>query len=531
MRPHAVSDLPAAPIPPCDSRSPGGFFVPSAKGVPTALKGGLADPYSGRGSTTIGSEVRPYKGPRSNPKGFEARPYKGPKSPFIEARKYPFGRGVMLDVSRNRVYSLETLKWMVDLLAALGYNRLELYFENVFAYPGHEAVWRGIDPYTPETIAELGAYGAARGIMLVPNQNTLGHFERWFRLPAYRRFAELPQGGARTPWGSIQKIPTGLCPTDPEAVAFAEGLLEALLPCFPHADTANLGGDEVFDLGQGRSAGHDKAQLYIDHLSRMADIARRHGKRPEFWADMLLRHPESIPLAAKRLGDANWIVWGYEANDDLGGGVTTLKAAGLRTLVAPGTSSWRSFCGRTANMRENLRQAEAAGADGLLLVDWGDAGHWQPLAVSLPAIALAAGRTMDDLDRLVGVPGLGDFLLRLGDTYRTAKAEAGNSTLLFRAYNLPRTAAPVFDRTALQATLKELDALHKEGMALGDSLLPREARHALGLQRLAVHRALGESGLADERARLAREMEALWLERGPRAQLDASLHDFLEPDL
>ena len=299
----------------------------------------------------------------------------------------------------------------------------------------------------------------------------------------------------------------------------------------PELITANLGGDEVFDLGQGRSAGHDKAQLYIDHLSRMADIARRHGKRPEFWADMLLRHPESIPLAAKRLGDANWIVWGYEANDDLGGGVTTLKAAGLRTLVAPGTSSWRSFCGRTANMRENLRQAEAAGADGLLLVDWGDAGHWQPLAVSLPAIALAAGRTMDDLDRLVGVPGLGDFLLRLGDTYRTAKAEAGNSTLLFRAYNLPRTAAPVFDRTALQATLKELDALYKEGMALGDSLLAREARHALGLQRLAVHRALGESGLADERARLAREMEALWLERGPRAQLDASLHDFLEPDL
>ena len=49
-------------------------------------------------------------------------------------------------------------------------------------------------------------------------------------------------------------------------------------------------------------------------------------------------------------------------------------------------------------------------------MDWGDAGHWQPLAVSLPAIALAAGRTMDDLDRLVGVAGLGAFLLRLGDT-------------------------------------------------------------------------------------------------------------------
>ena len=470
MRPRAVSVRPLASIPPRDPASPGGFFVP-----PT--------------------------------------------------------RGLMLDVSRNRIYSPGTLKWMAGLLAALGYNRLELYFENVFAYPGHEAVWRGIDPYTPETLLDLGDYCAARGVRLVPNQNTLGHFERWFRLPAYRRFAELPQGGALTPWGSVQKIPTGLCPTDPEAVAFAEGLLEALLPCFPHADAANLGGDEVFDLGQGRSAGRDKARLYVDHLSRVADVARRHGKRPEFWADMLLRHPEALPLAAERLPDADWIVWGYEAGDDLPGGVATLKAAGLRTLVAPGTSSWRSFCGRTANMRENLRWAASAGADGLLLVDWGDAGHWQPLAVSLPAIALAAGRTMDDLDRLAGVPGLGAFLLRLGDTYRIAKAEAGNSTLLFRAYNLPRAKAPAFDREALRAALAELDALAAAGAALGGSLLAREARHALGLQRLAVRRALGESGLADERARLAREMEALWLARGPRAQFDVSLHEFLEPDL
>ena len=502
MSPRAVAGQP--PSGPAPS---GGFFAPA----PETPEG---SPYKGSGGALI---------------GFCESPYKGSLQATAEGPGRP--RGLMLDVSRNRVYSLATLKWVAALLAALGYDRMELYFENVFAYPGHEAAWRGGDPYTPEALLELGEHCAARGVMLVPNQNTLGHFERWFRHPAYRRLAELPQGGARTPWGSVQTIPTGLCPTDPEAVAFAEGLLEALLPCFPHADAANLGGDEVFDLGQGRSAGRDKARLYVDHLSRMADVARRHGKRPEFWADMLLRHPDALPLAAERLADADWVVWGYEAPDDLAAGVAALKAAGLRTRVAPGTSSWRSFCGRTANLRANLRNAEAAGADGLLLVDWGDAGHWQPLAVSLPALALAAGRTMGDLDRLVGVPGLGGFLLRLGDTYRIAKAEAANSTLLFRAYNLPRAEAPAFDREALLAASAELDALAEPGAALGDTLLAREARHALGLQRLAVRRALGEAGLAAERARLAREMEALWLERGPRARLDASLHDFLEPDL
>ena len=460
-----------------------------------------------------------------------------PAKTSVTDRPAPRVRGVMLDVSRNRVYSLATLRRVADVLAALGMNRLELYFENVFAYRDHRVAWEGCAPYTREDLSALGDHCAARGVMLVPNQNTLGHFERWLRHPAYRRFAEMPQGGARTPWGSVQEIPTGLCPPDPEAVAFAEGLLDELLPCFPHATVANIGGDEVFDLGLGRSAGQDRATLYLGHMCRMAAVARRHGKRPEIWADMLLRHPETIPRAARCLGDADWVVWGYEATDDLAGGVARLRAAGLRALVAPGTSSWRSFCGRTANSVANILHAVACDCGGLLLADWGDAGHWQPLVVSLPAVVLAARpeasaeEVAATVDALAGVPGLGAFLARLGDTYRVAKAEAPNATLLFRAYNLPRAAAPAFDRAALLAARAALGALRPAGEALGDSLPAREARHAWGLQRLAVGRALGEPGLAGERDRLAAEMEALWLERGPRGRLDASLAAFLEPDL
>ena len=445
----------------------------------------------------------------------------------------PYGpvRGLMLDVSRNRIYAPATLRRVADVLAALGMNRLELYSEAAFAYPGHEAVWRGA-AYTRAELLALGDACAERGVTLVPNQNTLGHFERWFRHPAYRRFAELPQGGARTPWGSVQEVPTGLCPTDPAAIAFAESLLDALLPCFPHAATANLGGDEVFDLALGRSAGHDKATLYIAHLARMAAVARRHGKRPAFWADMLLRHPEAIPLAAQALPDADWIVWGYEAGDDLAGPVARLNAAGLRTLVAPGTSTWRSFCGRAANLLGNLRAAaRATPTQGFLLVDWGDAGHWQPLILTLPPLVLAAGQPIDRVDALARVPGLGRFLLRLGDTYRIAHADAPNSTLLFRAYNLPLDQAPPFDRDALLDARDALADLARLAPALGDTLPAREARHALALQTLALRRALREPNLADERLRLADEMATLWLERGPRARLDDSLAAFLAPEL
>lgn len=451
-------------------------------------------------------------------------------------------RGLMLDVSRNRTYSLSTLFRVVDALVQLKANRLELYFENVFAYRAHPTIWANTSPYTASDLLALSHYCAERFITLVPNQNTLGHFERWFRAdPAYLRYAECPEGGVRTPWGSIQKTPTGLRTADPETTRLLDGLLEELLPCFPHAHTANLGGDEVFDLGLGRSAGAgDKATLYLGHYAHLAATARRFGKAPELWADMLLRHPEMLPRAKAALPEAQWVLWGYEATDPLAAQAERLANAGLDFLVAPGSSSWRSFCGRTDNMLANIRAAAALPSRGLLLTDWGDAGHWQPLAITLPPTVLALSLAWQSqvepnlpaaCDALAHCPGLGSFLLALGNTYLTAGASAPNATKLFQAYNLPRGQGPALDPSALTRTLAELDALAEQGEALGQGLLAREARFALQLQRLAIQRALGHPNLHRTRAKVAAQMQLLWLERGPVAQLEAALADFLAPDL
>lgn len=449
-------------------------------------------------------------------------------------------RGLMLDVSRNRVYSVETLFHIVDMMVLLGMNRLELYFENVFAYRNHEAVWAKTSPYTPEDIAAVEAYCAARFVQLVPNQNTLGHFERWLKHPEYLRYAELPQGGARTPWGSIQSHPTGLFAADRATRDFVKGLLEELLPCFPRATSVNLGGDEVFDLGQGCSQCEDKATLYLGYMREMADVALRHGKRPELWADMLIRHPEILPQVKSVLPEVRWLVWGYEATDPIGEYATRLRAEGLEVVVCPGTSSWRSFCGRTSNMLANIRAAVQADATGLLLTDWGDAGHWQPFTVSVPAIAFAGALAWNAqnepnlaalIDVLLGENGLGALLLRLGDTYLTAEALAGNATKLFQAYNLPLADGPVLKPEALEKTLVELEALAEAPVLSGHSLAVREARYALELQRLAVLRALRRPGLRRMRAALAAQLTLLWAERGPRAQLADSLSSFLAPEL
>ena len=81
----------------------------------------------------------------------------------------------MLDVSRDRVPTMATLRWFVDVLSALGYNELQLYVEHTFEFVGHERVWREASPLTAQEIKELARYAAVGGVELVANLNTFGH--------------------------------------------------------------------------------------------------------------------------------------------------------------------------------------------------------------------------------------------------------------------------------------------------------------------------------------------------------------------
>jgi len=319
----------------------------------------------------------------------------GRKLPCLEIEDWPDfpARGVMLDISRDKVPTMATLFSLIDRLAEWKINQLQLYIEHTFAYAGHEAVWRDASPMLPGEIQVLDEYCRARFIELAPNQNSFGHMERWLRHPEYLPLAEAPDG-ADTPWGYRWKGPFSLSPVDEKSLDFLEDLYSQLLPNFS-SGLFNVGCDETFDIGQGRSrelcAQRGVHEVYLEFLSRVDALVRGHGRRMMFWGDVILHQPELIPKLPR---EAIALNWGYEANHPFDAEAERFANSGVPFYVCPGTSSWCSIAGRTDNMLANQRSAAEAGlkhgAIGYLNTDWGDYGHLQYLPISYAGLAAGA---------------------------------------------------------------------------------------------------------------------------------------------
>ena len=298
-------------------------------------------------------------------------------------------RGVMLDISRDAVPTMETLFGLVDLLAGMKINHLQLYTEHTFAYEGHDVVWQGASPITPHEVLQLQQYCRIRHIQLVPNQNSFGHMERWLNHAPYEHLAECPGPPSRP--GSRNR---SLAPTRSGSIELMRSLYEQLLPHFD-SPLFNIGCDETWQLGEGasRSACRRKGEgrVYLEYLLKLYRLARRHGKTPMIWADMVIHYPEILPALPP---DLVLLVWGYEANEPFDRDCRWLGEQGVPFYVCPGTSSWLTLCGRTdtcvANLASAARAAVKHGAAGFLNCDWRDKGR-SYLSASYLGYAYGAG--------------------------------------------------------------------------------------------------------------------------------------------
>ena len=469
-------------------------------------------------------------------------------------------RGVMLDVSRDRVPTMEHLRSTVETLAELKFNHLQLYTEHTFAYAGHDEVWEGWSPITPEEVRTLDAHCRRHGIALAANQNCFGHLASWLRHPRYAPLAEthgewvFENAGRQFP----RKGPFSLCPTDPASLALVDDLLGQLLPCF-ESPLVNINCDETFDVGCGRSAAavreRGRAAVYFEFVNRIAAAARRHGKRPMLWADIALSQPESLVMFPE---GAIALAWGYEPDTPFADWCGTLRSRGIDTWVCPGTSSWRSITGRTRERAANLKSAALAGslssATGFLVTEWGDSGHHQQWPVTIHGLAHAAERAWRGAggiyDPAAGAlhalnasdARLGPWLDRLGNADAALRLLTGpsaadgqptalrNSSALFVDLHTPlerkwdARGPMLWERAA-----EEIEELAATKPRVSDALMDAEIEHTLGVARLAARRAVvrrGGGGGRRELGEAARAVRAehrrLWLVRSRPGGLEHS---------
>jgi hexosaminidase len=403
-------------------------------------------------------------------------------------------RGVMLDVSRDKVPTLDTLFMLVDLLSEMKINQFQLYTEHTFAYSGHRDVWAAASPITSEDILRLDRYCRERFVELVPNQNSFGHLNRWLTLPRYRHLAECPDG-YRYPEGDRAKYPFSLNPTNPDCIAFLEGLYDELLPNFT-SGLFNIGCDETWDLGQGRSAEVCRrlgvGRVYLDFLKKIHSSLKRRGKIMQFWGDILMLHPELTPELPR---DCIALEWGYEADHPFEEHGEKFAVSGIPFHICPGTSSWNSIAGRTDNCIGNIGSAAENGlkhgASGLLMTDWGDEGHWQYLPVSYLGFEAGAafswhGSGFDPGDFVRGLDlhvfrdragVMGKLAWDLGNVYRKGGWSIRNGSFLFRFLAHPDACMPPetvtrdsLERTR-QAILSAVSALNAARIQRTDAVL------------------------------------------------------------
>jgi hexosaminidase len=382
-------------------------------------------------------------------------------------------RGVMLDVSRGKVPTAETLRSLVDLAVRLKLNALMLYVEHTFRFRRHPRIGAGWDPLDAETLRDLDAYAAARHVELVPSLQSLGHMDKILRIPAYAHLAETESRFT-------------LAPEAPGSTALLADLYDEYLPNF-RSGLFNANCDEPFDLGRGRSAAKARelgaGGLYLEHVRRVRDLAGAQGKRTLIWADVVHAHPERIPEIDR---DLVLLDWWYEALHDYDR-VRLFAEHGIDFLVCPGTSTWNCLFPRIGNSVENIRRYAAAGrrhgAWGLLVTDWGDFGHANLQGHSWYGYAWAAQQAWSgdtdtrSFDRAFAKRVFGDatgesarLTRELGDVHAAGFAPMNGSPLQFLYFDdLDQAYFVDGARDAeLRRSLRRLERLRERLLAAGD---------------------------------------------------------------
>lgn len=211
-------------------------------------------------------------------------------------------RGLHLDFRVQRP-KVNYCKSILKRLAGFKVNTVVIEYEDNFPYSVDQLI-HSPHAYTLSEIEEIVTFAREHHIEVIPLQQCLGHAGYILRHNRYASLRELTH--------QVEMF----CPRNPDVFSLLERLFSDMIAAHPDSRYLHIGADETSFLGRCETCGqyveqHSKSQLYVEYISKVCELVRRHGRQPILWADMLVSHPEYIHYLPKDAVIHHWDYYSY----------------------------------------------------------------------------------------------------------------------------------------------------------------------------------------------------------------------------
>lgn len=299
--------------------------------------------------------------------------------------------GMLISCSSNAVMRSEKVKELIDRLAAMGYDFLELCTDDTYKIDGEPYFGYFRGGYTKEEIRAMDEYARAKGIELIPCIQTLAHLVNLVKLPHY---------------ADIVDINDILLAGDEKTYRLIDRMFANLRESYS-TNKVNIGMDEAHMIGLGRyldkNGYRKREEILLEHVIRVAEIAEKYGFSVHMWSDMFFRlvnggkyyskTPEiSMEILSRLPENVALTYWDYYSADEemYEAMFSAHKSSGREVWFAGGAWNWAGFApfnaASRALMKKAMRQVIKNGIENVIVTTWGDDGQECPYTAVLPSL-------------------------------------------------------------------------------------------------------------------------------------------------
>jgi hexosaminidase len=272
-------------------------------------------------------------------------------------------RGVMDDISRGPIPTMDYVKYQIRRLAEVKINVFMHYIEHVVKTKKHPEFAPVDGSFTIDELKEIADYGKKYNVTVIGSFQSFGHFGNIASTPEYSHLCES---------GTL------ISPVKNESYTFLKEIYDEMIPAFK-SPFFHIGCDETFDLGKEESKslvdriGYDG--VYFKHILELDSFVKKHNLRTMVWGDIFLQYPALLTKIPKDMVVATW---DYDPRDSFSNYIEPIKNAGLDFFVCPGVLNsskiYPDYEQSFVNIKNFASDGLKYGALGILTTVWDDGG-------------------------------------------------------------------------------------------------------------------------------------------------------------